>query len=144
MGKDGVAIPIYDMTTKHIEATIALLKRMANDPDLDHPKVREFKKELNSRYRASDFYTGATKDFKPFALGFPDEEWVPELPALRVSKESEFNVFVTRMDSCEKGWAVITGNGRLAHYNRKWHYFADMLMAVAYARECVDIHQKVT
>lgn len=135
--RDGNSIEIINMATKHIEATIAMLKRISNDPDLDHPKVREFHKALRNRFDAGDYYTGATADMTPFSLGFPNEEWVPELPALHVGSKynGKQNYFATRTSSKIKPWAIFVGTGRLAQDYRAWQYFESIIMMVAWLHE---------
>lgn len=121
---------IRGMETKHIEATVAMLKRLGIDPK--HRKMDEFKRELNRRIYLGDYHTGCTINPLPFSLGIEGEEWLPELPALMVPTSKTTRLFMTRMDISAKPWAIFMGLGRLGETDREWHYFDDYLMAVSY------------
>lgn len=128
--KNGVQYLLKEMEIKHIEAALAMLLRIGLNEN--HPKIVQFRKELRKRAELGDFYTGCTKDTTPFSLGIEGEEWSPELPALLVQLSKNKRALVTRMDTPSKPWAVAVGEGRLVQNDRRWFYFEDLIMAVAF------------
>lgn len=127
-------IRISAMTTKHIEASIAIILRGGlHDREAYVPRLRA---ELDRRVAMGDFYTGATTSTEPFSLGLPGEEWKPELPALAVPVDTPYGfIYATRMDADYVKWAMFYGGGKYGSGGRQWSYFTDLILLVAAIHE---------